>query len=297
MKSKYAFAAIVLEFGLAFASVFNVTKASGQIQGQDVIHLEKSIDSGSEWRLDVRGQPLDKVLKKLTNVAGLPIHYSVLPEGLVTATCVGETLKQVMECLLDKRADLVVRYLNANGKSKQVLASARNDPVEMWVLGSRYSGEGICPSSNNSPYVVSNSPANPHKEDDGTDEAEPDQVTLYLEMAKSQDAAVRADGIGALLSVETTDDRAIKAIVQDALHDPNAKVRAQAISTWAHREGEDATAALQEALHDEDAGVRLMATDVAGNNAALLQQAVNDKDQTVRDLATSKLEELQQKVQ
>jgi HEAT repeat protein len=115
-------------------------------------------------------------------------------------------------------------------------------------------------------------------------------------LAKAKDATVRADAIGALMSGGREGDANVKKVLEEALTDPNANVRAQAISSLAQREGSAATAVLQDALHDTDAGVRLMAVGGVGNNPALLQQAVNDDDETVRNLAISKLEELQKTV-
>ena len=86
----------------------------------------------------------------------------------------------------------------------------------------------------------------------------------------------------------------VKAALEQALTDQDANVRAQAISSLAHREGSGAAAAIQEALHDSAVDVRMMAVDGITDDIALLQQAINDSDETVRSLAAIKLEELTQ---
>jgi hypothetical protein len=94
-----------------------------------------SSNKGSELQLEVRQMPMVEVLKMLAAKTQVSIHYSVLPEGLVTATCVGSTLKQVLECLLDRKADLIVRYPRNADKSE-----SNGQLAEAWVLGSRLEG-------------------------------------------------------------------------------------------------------------------------------------------------------------
>jgi hypothetical protein len=254
-----------------------------------------SDDPGSKLQLQVRQMPLERILRAITAKTRIPIHYSIVPEGLVTATCVGPTLKHVMECLLARKADLIVRYHKLLDQS-QAGVEAQDQAAEMWVLGSRFVSAPNCSSSALSPQAINNAPLQvADSQTDGV-EAEPDRTEELLKQARSNDADVRAEAIGALMSGGREGDANVKRVLEEALNDHNARVRAQAISSLAQREGAGATAALQEALHDGDAGVRLMAIDGAGDNAALLQQAINDEDETVRQLAKSKLEELQKTV-
>jgi HEAT repeats len=257
-------------------------------------HVEWIIsdDKGSELLLEVRQMPLQRVLSTITAKTGVPIHYSVVPEGLVTATCVGATLKQIMECLLARKADLIVRYHKPSSQI-QAKGSDKNQPVEMWVLGSQFTDATNCSGSIVSQQTINNSSVKSPDSQADAAVSEPDQTDDLLKSAKSKDAATRANAIGALMSGGRVDDAKVKTALEEALNDPNANVRAQAVSSLAHREGSAATAALQDALHDTDAGVRLMAVDGIGSNPALLQQAINDDDETVRNLAISKLEELQ----
>ena len=111
-------------------------------------------------------------------------------------------------------------------------------------------------------------------------------------MASSKIPAERAEAIGRLMAGGREGDVAVKETLEAALSDPDARVRVQAISSLAHREGAGASAALHEAMHDSDVSVRLTAVDNAKDDIALLQQALNDSDATVRQLAGIRLEPL-----
>ena len=123
---------IVLLIG--FAGV-TVAKTPVKTSDKALTDLVISDNKGSELQLEVRQMPLAQVLDTVARKTHVPIHYSVLPEGLVTATCVGTTLKQVLECLLDRKADLIVRYSRDPAK-----ADSKGQVAEAWILGSRLDG-------------------------------------------------------------------------------------------------------------------------------------------------------------
>lgn len=241
-------------------------------------------DADSALQLEVKQANLADVLKKIAKTTGIAIHYSVLPEGRVTATCVGPGAKQVLECLLNHKADLIFRYSKASRHpSSEAIAEA-------WVLGAKYDATKS--------VVVSTDCATGQESQlqdelsSKPDNSEAEQAENLLKMAQSKDASERAQGIGGLLAAGEAGDPAIRATLEAALTDSNAEVRAQAISSFAQRNEEGTEAALQNALLDESVDVRVMAVDSAGENTALLQQALNDKDETVRSLAALKLESL-----
>jgi hypothetical protein len=243
---------------------------------------------GSELQLEVRQMPLAQVLASIAKQTHVPIHYSVLPEGLVTSTCVGSTLKPVLECLLNRKADLIVRYSRNMDKAHRDASI-----VEAWILGSKIETVPVsnfctAKSETGSMTLGRNTPE---------EESEHEPRNVLLQVVKSGTPAERADAIGALLAVGHDGDPAIKAALEEALHDQNANVRAQAISTLIHRgdNKESALAAIQEAMQDSSVDVRMMAVDGITDDVALLQQAINDSDTTIRDLATMKLEELMQR--
>ena len=248
------------------------------------IRLVMTKDSGAELQLEARQAPLAQVLDSIASKTGVRINYSVLPEGLVTATCVGSTVKQVMECLLLRKADLVFRYSRQASK-----ADPKGQPEEAWVLGAKF-GTGransvFCSSTGTRQQILPTVAKT-------ISEQGPDQTDELVKMASSKIPAERAEAIGRLMAGGREGDATVKETLEAALSDPDARVRVQAISSLAHREGPGASAALHEAMHDSDASVRLTAIDNAGNDVALLQQALTDSDATVRQLAGIRLEPL-----
>jgi hypothetical protein len=263
-----------------------VLLAAGNISNSENqnIQLVMTKEAGAELQLEVRQAPLAKVLDSIASKTGIRINYSVLPDGLVTATCVGATVKQVMECLLAQKADLIFRYPQQSSK-----AEPQGQPVEAWILGAKFgmdqASSVICPSAGIQGQSV------PIAASTKT-ESEPDQTDGLLKMANSKTPAERVEAIGRLMAAGRKDDMNVKEALEAALSDKDAKVRAQALSSLAHREGIKASAVLQEALHDSDASVRLTAVNNAGSDVALLQQALADSDATVRQLAGIRLEPL-----
>lgn len=232
--------------------------------GGQAARVVLSQDAGAKLQLEARQQPLPQILKTITEKTGVPIHYSALPKQLVTVTCVGTTVKQVLECLFDKKADLIFRYANN---------TAQNHPEEAWVLGTNFAAE--------------ETPATTGMETK-TDDA--DEVDKLLERVKTGDPVQRADAVAGLAAEKQANEGSINSALVSALSDKNAEVRAQAVSGLTSRDSSDAPAALQNAMQDDDASVRLMAVDSAGDNIALLQQALGDSDETVRAYAAIKLE-------
>lgn len=242
---------------------------------------------GGEMMLEVKQMPLSQALDAIAGKIHVPIHYSELPEGLATAVCRGDSLKPVLECLLDKKADLVVRYQDTHAK-----ADTEGVVVEAWVLTSKTNqpvSKPIThdiPASENradkSPSALPLVQQNPETRIDKTDE--------LLFKAHSYNPQERAAAIGDLLTVGRKGDPDITATLEEALTDKDPEVRAQAISSLAHREGNEALGAIQQALTDSSDDVRLMAVEGIVDNVALLQQSVNDSDESIRSLAQLKLE-------
>ncbi|MDD5580862.1 MAG: HEAT repeat domain-containing protein [Methylobacter sp.] len=263
-----------------------VAKTPVNTQGKALTDLVISGNKGSEVQLEVRQMPLAQVLDAIAHKTHITIHYSVLPEGLATATCVGTTLKQVLECLLDRKADLIVRYTRSPAEP-----DSKGQVAEAWVLGSRLDGfpaAATCIATGERAGKGSLT----LRQNETDSEAEPDRSDELLKMAQSKNPTERAEAIGALMAGGRKGDPEIKAALEQALTDQDAQVRAQAVSSLSHREGSDATGAIQEALHDNSVDVRMMAVDGITDDVALLQQAINDSDETVRSLAALKLEEL-----
>ena len=253
-------------------------------QGEQNIRLVMTKEAGIELQLEVRQAPLAQVLDSIASKTGVRINYSVLPDGLVTATCVGPTVKQVLDCLLVRKADLVFRFSQQPSKADPV-----GQPEEVWVLGAKFGAD-----QTNS--VVCSSLGSQQKKlpESANIKAglEPDQTDELVKMASSKIPAERAEAIGRLMAGGRKGDPRVKETLEAALADPDARVRVQALSSLAHREGAGASAALHEAMHDSDVSMRLTAVDNAKDDLALLQQALNDSDATVRQLAGIRLEPL-----
>jgi predicted methyltransferase MtxX (methanogen marker protein 4) len=227
---------------------------------------------------------LKQVLDTLASKVNIPIHYSTLPAGLVNATCKASDLKQLLECLLDNKADLIVRY----GK-KQAKSDMRKPVVEAWILASK--ANSAFPKAEMPIITDNNSGANKASQQDS--EVVNDRVEVLLTKAHSLNPKERAAAVGALLTGRKGDPE-IRATLEQALYDQDSEVRAQAISSLSHREKNQAIGAIQQALKDSSDDVRLMAVEGITDNVALLQQALNDSDESVRSLAEIKLELLTQ---
>jgi len=247
--------------------------------GEEAVRVILTQDAGAELQLEARQLSLPQILKKITEETGVPIHYSVLPKELVTATCVGTTVKQVLECLFDKKADLIFRY--AKNASKNV---SLKRPAEVWVMGTNFGAEEACTMA----VMQARNPVAGMQAQAGDTKG----VDKLLEQIKTQDPEQRADAVALLAAEGPKNDANVNSALVSALSDKNADVRAQAVFGLARRESGDAPAALQNAMQDGDVSVRLMAVGNAGDNAALLQQALDDSDETVRAYAATKLEEL-----
>lgn len=244
-------------------------------------NLVISSEKGIELQLEVRETPLNLVLDNIASKTHVAIHYSALPEGLVTATCVDSTVKKILECLLDKKANLVVRNQDSNLKTN-------NDPlVEAWILGTKFVSPNQSTDCSVNDTDSKKSPQNSHASDE-----EQKRITKILQAAQSKDSTERTKAMSQLLTAGKPGDPAIKAALEEALTDPDDLVRSQAISSLAHREGNGALAAIEEAMHDKSVDVRMMAVDSITDNTALLQQAMHDSDETIQALAAAKLEQL-----
>ncbi|MEQ1531618.1 MAG: HEAT repeat domain-containing protein, partial [Methylococcales bacterium] len=241
-------------------------------------------DKGAELQLEARKIPLVQVLNKIVDVTQVQIHYSVLPQGLVTATCVGSALQQIMACLLNQKADFILRYPQQG--------IAKNKPSEAWILGASFETTKI--GTENAAVCAAKGPQ-VHSAKPVANELSVHKTRQLLTMAKASDAAQRASAISRLMTEAPIGDESVREVLENALTDQDPYVRSQAVSSYARREGAGATAILQEALQDSEASVRLMAVDNIVDNPELLQQALQDKDNSVRELAAMRLQALDRK--
>jgi hypothetical protein len=258
-----------------------LSAVNGSNSESSYIRLVMTKDEGAELQLEVRQASLPQVLDSIVRKTGVRINYSFLPDGLVTAICVGSTVKRIVECLLDRKADLVFRCSRQPSK-----ADPRGTPEEVWVLGAEQANTIVSPSEGTGQQLQTMATT-------VKPEPEPDETDELLKMASSKIPAQRAEAIGRLMVGGREGDIAVRQTLETALSDPDAIVRVRAVSSLAHRETAMVIApVLQEALRDKDVSVRLTAVDNAGGDVALLQQALKDSDATVRQLAGIRLEPL-----
>ncbi|PPD47640.1 MAG: hypothetical protein CTY13_05480, partial [Methylobacter sp.] len=183
-------------------------------------------------QVEAKQADLAKLLDEISLKTGIKLHYSVLPKVPVTATCVGATAKQVLECLLGENVDMAFRYPENKSASVQ-----RVNPEEVWILGSSLhaqdnAGNGCSSSS----AAVSSKLAG---ENGIADNASP--TLQLLRKANAKSVSDRADAIANLAVDEGSEnDPSVRTALEKALSDKSAQVRAQAINALAFREGEAA---------------------------------------------------------
>lgn len=270
--------------------------ADGKVSHREKPNVQVIIsgDKQEAITLEARQAPLGQVMDEIAGKTGTRVHYSVLPEELVTATCAGATVKQIMECLLGPDADLMFRY--PSGFSKD---DSPGRPVELWVLGSSFGDRQFSEGARGSGLRAAagvREDAGQHlqtktAQTDST-QSKPEDIGKLVEMASGEDPAERANAIARLAADERADEAILRNTLGKALSDEDADVRAQAVYGLARRGGAGISAMLQAALHDRDESVRLMAVGSAGTDAqgvALLREALTGSDETVRALAAMKL--------
>lgn len=212
------------------------------------------------WHLQANHTSLPAILRELQHVSGMIIHYSVLPQAAITATCAAGELSALLKCLLGESAGLVFGQTNTD------------EPKEAWILGTT----ATAPMGDCSVEYPTES------------YARPDNQELYAEVQNS-DPRRRAE---ALYALAASDDNDVEAILRSGMRDKSALVRGQAIGGWVRRFGaEAAESELQQAFADADAAVRMQAVELTVS-PDLLSQGLQDSDAMVRQLAQAKLDEL-----
>lgn len=257
--------------GLVLAAVFYVAfdtaTAAGVPRKQASVSLLRTGTSGASWQLHVRNSSLVESLREIERVSGLRIHFSVLPGGQVTATCVADQLSEVLKCLLGNSVNLV--FSRSNNSADKV--------DEVWVLGSSFA----------SSYAPSGCEVPSQNQSVANDE----EIVRLLSAVQNADPQRRAEAVFDLAKQPNADATEIEAILLKSLADNSALVRGQALAGWAQRQGDAALPELQHAMQDTDASVRLQAVELT-ENIGLLNQALHDPDILIRQLAESKLQAL-----
>jgi HEAT repeat protein len=238
------------------------------------------------------------VFDRIARETGVQVHYSALPPVLITATCRGATVKQILECLLGPNMNLIFRY--PRGPSGGDL---QGQPVEAWVMGmSHGTGQRLEGVGDMGPCPIAGAQGDggrPGRLDASTKTepvaTDPELTETLVRTAGSEDPTKRVSALSQLAVERPVDPGIVQEILQTALSDKDPNVRGQAVYAVVRRGGVEAAAVLQDALQDSALPVRLMAVDGLGTDeesVALLKQALADSDQAVRELAAMKLKSL-----
>jgi HEAT repeats len=230
--------------------------------------------------MEIRQVPLGQVLKAIAEKTGVLIHYSVLPEAPVTATCVGANVGQVMDCLVAKQVGLVAHK------------PQKDKPAEFWLLGSSVgSCQAVTVTASPLPIQPVEQQLPTTEEQANIDQMLQEQLDQLLKQAESKDPNIRSTAINSLGSLGAKNDPNVDEVLRNALTDKDVNVRSQAITAIAERGGPDVAEQLSLALKDKDVSVRLSAVGLAKeDDIGVFQQALNDSDPTVKELAQSRLE-------
>ena len=106
----------------AFANAAQVSDSLRPSQPAN-IQITLSKQAATAIRLEVKQAPLAQILKEITSKTGALIHYSMLSNEPITATCKGANVGQVMDCLVSKQISMI------SGKPE------KNKPAEFWLVG------------------------------------------------------------------------------------------------------------------------------------------------------------------
>lgn len=243
---------------------------------QSSIQITLTEQKDSAIRLEARQAPLGQILAELSRKTGAVIHYSVLPETPVTATCVGAEVGQVMDCLAAKQIGLV-------GHKAQ-----KDKSAEFWLLGSSV---GSCQAKSIAPIKLSKGLKTPEQEPLNAEpsQQEIEQTERWLIEAKSKDPSERGMALTNLGLAGLKEDPKVNETLRSATKDKDPNVRIQAITGLMQREGSSVEPEIVDALKDNNADVK-MAVISNLSNPDLLEIALNDNDPVIRDLAASKIE-------
>ena len=130
---------------------------------------------------------------------------------------------------------------------------------------------------------------------DSQQESDRDLTAKIHNLAASAKPEERISALSQLAGKASIDANVVQKILQAAIRDSDANVRAQAIYAVAKQNCADASLILEQALQDSELSVRLMAVDSLAadeTGAGLLEQALNDEEEAVRELAALKLASL-----
>jgi|GEM_PF-1525340 hypothetical protein len=288
---------VLLLSGFVDGAIANTATTNQKSNG---LIISDHFGRAEQMSLQARQQSVQVIIDAIAQKSHALIHYNELPQELVTVNCNGTELKQILECLLDNKADVVVRYTKICFRKKPGCPQDKGHTqvAEAWILNPRYSigldQNNNIPAANQQNYIEQKTDQSFVAQGNGDSayREDADQSDELVALAQSNDASAREEAVSSLLTEGNINDPNVKTTLENAVRDQDANVRAQAVSSLAHMSGDEAYGAIQEALRDESTDVRLMAVDGIVDDVTLLQQAMNDSDESVRMLAKVKYEAL-----
>ncbi|MDO9163766.1 MAG: HEAT repeat domain-containing protein [Methylococcaceae bacterium] len=273
-------ACLALYTASGFAAAEDVSNNS-PVSPPSSIQLTLSKQAPDAIRLEARQAPLGKILKAIADKTGVNIHYSVLPDAPVTATCIGENVGQIMDCLLAKQIGLVTHK------------AQKDKPAEFWLLGSSV---GSCQAVTIEPTAPPAEQSVIEAGDNSPPQASKEQTDAVLaELKNAKTVAQRNEALSHITMGADINDPGIRKAMDDALSDQNAGIRVQALATLSVMDKDNAAQALNRALQDKDSSVRTAAIENAADNRELLERALTDRDASVSSFAAAKLAALKRK--
>ncbi len=265
------------------------TGAQSTITGQNVSY--RKLPDGLATQAAQASIP--QILKAITAQSGIVIHYSALPDTLISAHCEGKLFSQVLECLIGAKVNMAYRYPKLTSAKAKLPVPARTQPEEIWVLG-------IDRADGHYATMACTLDSKASKTDEATKTKPPDSHKILLQMTGLEDeqfSDLRKQAISLLAAQGKTGDSekddATVAALHDAFKDKDPEVKAQAVFGLANQDVPERAQVLEEAVSDNNPDVRLMAVDSANADnpadRAILQQALQDRDETVKAAASDKL--------
>lgn len=243
---------------LCLSMILGLSYASGVFADSKTIRLAHT--QGAGWILDVNGAPLVEVFGTLSEKMGIPIVSAPPPDLPITLRCSGDDIRAIVGCLLGSGAS--VMYHRGRPGHPDEIASVR-------VLASSFAR-----------MPARDANADPHR------------VAAILEMTRSEDPEVRADGYTRLAQLRSGNETIQRSAFHQGLSDPSGEVRASALLGLHGVDPEGSREEMMNGFKDSDGNVRLAALDLMGGGAeaeSMLKQALNDPDELVRELARMRL--------
>jgi hypothetical protein len=276
MKAKTVF------FLYCFMLWSNASHSEDGVGKQPSIAVKYSPILGEILQVQVAQVSIRDVLDELSRVTEVGIHYSVLADERVTATCLGDSLKKVLKCLLGDSQNIVFQYSQETANPGEM-----GKPVDVWILGSSLVVSGNAGSCKG----VQSGSATISKNQLVKQPGEKIIAQLMLGLA-SNNPKQRADAISDLATKTGIGNEDVDDALLHAMDDKATIVREQALFGWVYRKGKDASYELRQALQDPEMSVRMKVVDLT-QDRDVLTLAITDNSELVRKIAQMKLDEFE----